>query len=226
MKFGKTYSEYIEKEAANQLAGCSYVEFKRLKKLLKNCPIVHESSSSGDDADSPSTSSCNSSCSGVTGVSCCSTTKKVREGPPKKVRERSPVAFTGGECPSSCPGTAQSILNPSNYRYCYNDEPLLAFVLDWNWKAVVCRVRCQVLRRLMEELSEVVGCFNSRAEQLVKLHMATGLKKYILRRKRNHSEAMIQEGQILINYASMNAIAVRKILKKYDKVLIYPHPCA
>lgn len=75
---------------------------------------------------------------------------------------------------------------------------------------------------LMEELSEVVGCFNSRAEQLVKLHMATGLRKYILRGKRNNREAMIQEGQLLINYASMNATAVRKILKKYDKVLILP----
>jgi E3 ubiquitin-protein ligase BAH len=31
---------------------------------------------------------------------------------------------------------------------------------------------------------------------------------------------MIQEGQTLVNYASVNAIAVRKILKKYDKVHI------
>jgi E3 ubiquitin-protein ligase BAH len=74
----------------------------------------------------------------------------------------------------------------------------------------------------MEELSEVVGTFNTRAEQLVKLHMATGLRKYFLGRKRNHREAMIQEGQVLINYASKNAIAVRKILKKYDKVVFIP----
>lgn len=74
----------------------------------------------------------------------------------------------------------------------------------------------------MEELAEVVGCFNTRAQQLLKLHMATGLRKYLLRRKcklDGNREAMIQEGQMLVNYASMNALAVRKILKKYDKVL-------
>jgi len=56
---------------------------------------------------------------------------------------------------------------------------------------------------------------------LLKLHMATGLRKYLLRRKcklDGNREAMIQEGQMLVNYASMNALAVRKILKKYDKV--------
>lgn len=75
---------------------------------------------------------------------------------------------------------------------------------------------------LMEELAEVVGCFNTRAQQLLKLHMATGLRKYFLRRKcklDGNREAMIQEGQMLVNYASMNALAVHKILKKYDKVL-------
>uniref|UniRef100_A0A8I6Y118 RING-type E3 ubiquitin transferase n=1 Tax=Hordeum vulgare subsp. vulgare TaxID=112509 RepID=A0A8I6Y118_HORVV len=29
---------------------------------------------------------------------------------------------------------------------------------------------------------------------------------------------MVQEGRLLINYVTMNAIAIRKILKKYDKV--------
>lgn len=67
----------------------------------------------------------------------------------------------------------------------------------------------------------MVGTFNTRAEQLVKLHMASGLRKYFLGRKRCHREAMIQEGQVLINYASMNAMAVRKILKKYDKVVFH-----
>jgi len=29
---------------------------------------------------------------------------------------------------------------------------------------------------------------------------------------------MVQEGRMLLNYVTMNAIAIRKILKKYDKV--------
>lgn len=29
---------------------------------------------------------------------------------------------------------------------------------------------------------------------------------------------MVEEGKMLIDYATMNAIAIRKILKKYDKV--------
>lgn len=41
MKFGKTYTEYIERESHSQLLGCSYVEFKRLKKVLKSCPFHH-----------------------------------------------------------------------------------------------------------------------------------------------------------------------------------------
>ncbi len=67
----------------------------------------------------------------------------------------------------------------------------------------------------------MVGCFNTRAQQLLQLHLASGLRKYVLRVKYSlarDSIAMIQEGQTLVKYASMNAIAVRKILKKYDKV--------
>jgi len=31
---------------------------------------------------------------------------------------------------------------------------------------------------------------------------------------------MVQEGRMLLNYVTMNAIAIRKILKKYDKVSV------
>ncbi|KAG0578392.1 hypothetical protein KC19_4G019300 [Ceratodon purpureus] len=186
MKFGKTYTEFIEKEAGNQLAGCSYVEFKRLKKVLKRC-TMQDSASSGDDMDIDSLSSCSPSHSCASDSRACATLgldNKPCSPTKKKQRKGSPAAaFTAGECPSSCAGCDAKFFG-----------------------------------ELMEELSEVVGCFNSRAEQLVKLHMATGLRKYILRGKRTNREAMIQEGQLLINYASMNAIAVRKILKKYDKV--------
>lgn len=74
---------------------------------------------------------------------------------------------------------------------------------------------------LMEELAEVVGCFNTRAQQLLELHLASGFRKYLLRLKSSRPqdrEAMIQEGQVLLSYAFLNATAVRKILKKYDKV--------
>lgn len=35
---------------------------------------------------------------------------------------------------------------------------------------------------------------------------------------RNDQQSMVEEGKMLIEYATMNAIAIRKILKKYDKV--------
>jgi E3 ubiquitin-protein ligase BAH len=76
---------------------------------------------------------------------------------------------------------------------------------------------------LTDELAQVVGCFNSRAQQLLQLHLASGLWKYVIRVKSSLARdpmSMIQEGQTLVNYASVNAIAVRKILKKYDKVHI------
>lgn len=76
---------------------------------------------------------------------------------------------------------------------------------------------------LTDELAQVVGCFNNRAQQLLQLHLASGLWKYVIRVKSSLARdpmSMIQEGQTLVNYASVNAIAVRKILKKYDKVHI------
>lgn len=65
------------------------------------------------------------------------------------------------------------------------------------------------------------GCFNSRVQKLLEIHLASGLQKYILRLRNKHASnqlEMIQEGQNLVSYASMNALAIRKILKKYDKV--------
>lgn len=65
------------------------------------------------------------------------------------------------------------------------------------------------------------GCFNKRVQKLLKIHLASGFRKCILglrgRYANNHLE-MIREGQKLVSYVSMNALAIRKILKKYDKV--------
>lgn len=77
---------------------------------------------------------------------------------------------------------------------------------------------------LVKEMSEVVGCFNKRARRLLKLHLASGFRRYVnwfkhkLRRTR---VAFIQEGKDLVRYAIINAIAMRKILKKYDKVCLF-----
>lgn len=71
-------------------------------------------------------------------------------------------------------------------------------------------------------MEEVVGWFNENAQKLLELHLASGFKKCLTwfkgnNRQRNHL-GLIQEGKDLVNYALINAIAIRKILKKYDKV--------
>lgn len=74
---------------------------------------------------------------------------------------------------------------------------------------------------LLNEMSAVVGCFNERAQKLLDLHLASGFSKcFIWFKGRFHGNhgALIQEGKDLVTYAIINAIAVRKILKKYDKV--------
>ncbi|XP_010518927.1 PREDICTED: probable E3 ubiquitin-protein ligase BAH1-like [Tarenaya hassleriana] len=74
---------------------------------------------------------------------------------------------------------------------------------------------------LMKEASDIAGCFKSRVRSLLHLHVATGMQKYVLRFRRcfaDDTQTLLQEGQILIQYITMNAIAIRKILKKYDKV--------
>ncbi|KGN45481.2 probable E3 ubiquitin-protein ligase BAH1-like 2 isoform X2 [Cucumis sativus] len=66
-----------------------------------------------------------------------------------------------------------------------------------------------------------VGGFNQRAQKLLELHLASGFRKYLLwfkgKLESDHA-VLVQEGKELVNYALMNAIAVRKILKKYDKI--------
>ncbi|KAF7804853.1 E3 ubiquitin-protein ligase BAH1-like [Senna tora] len=93
----------------------------------------------------------------------------------------------------------------------------------------ICTDQCPVcdggfFPSLLNEMTEVVGCFNERAQKLLELHLASGFRKYFFWFKGkcgtgNHT-ALVQEGKELVTYALINAIAVRKILKKYDKVKI------
>nr|XP_023874146.1 probable E3 ubiquitin-protein ligase BAH1-like [Quercus suber] len=73
----------------------------------------------------------------------------------------------------------------------------------------------------MKEASQIAGCFSSRVRHLLHLHVATGMQRYVLNLRRcfrNDQQAMVLEGWMLIEYALMNAIAIKKILKKYDKI--------
>ncbi|KAL5545638.1 hypothetical protein UlMin_005325 [Ulmus minor] len=89
-----------------------------------------------------------------------------------------------------------------------------------------CQSTCQLrdqefFSELMKEASEIAGCFSSRVRHLLHLHIASGMQKYLqqfVHCFKNDEQAMVEEGRVLIEYATMNAIAIRKILKKYDKI--------
>ncbi|MBA0753780.1 hypothetical protein Gogos_021145 [Gossypium gossypioides] len=74
---------------------------------------------------------------------------------------------------------------------------------------------------LMREATDIAGCFRSRVQHLLHLHVPRGMQRYVLRLRqcfKNDQQALVEEGLMLIEYITMNAIAIRKILKKYDKV--------
>lgn len=75
--------------------------------------------------------------------------------------------------------------------------------------------------RLKEEMKAVSSCFNERAQKLLELHLASGFRKYFMwfknKSHRNHG-VLMQEGKELVTYAIINSVAMRKILKKYDKI--------
>ncbi|KAK9282210.1 hypothetical protein L1049_005123 [Liquidambar formosana] len=99
-------------------------------------------------------------------------------------------------------------------------------VLDMPTCSQHCPQHCPVcdgtfFPSLLEEMSAVVGSFNERARKLLELHLASGFRKYLIWFKgklQGSHVALIQEGKELVTYALINAIAIRKILKKYDKI--------
>ena len=78
---------------------------------------------------------------------------------------------------------------------------------------------------LTKEASKIAGCFSSRVKRLLHLNVHSGLQRYIWRVRQcfiDDQQNMVQEGRMLLDYVTMNAIAIRKILKKYDKVSVDP----
>lgn len=75
---------------------------------------------------------------------------------------------------------------------------------------------------LTREASEIAGCFSLRVRQLLHLHVTSGgLHRCIWRMRHcfiDDQQILTQEGRMLLDYVTMNAIAIRKLLKKYDKV--------
>ena len=79
---------------------------------------------------------------------------------------------------------------------------------------------------LLKEASDVAGCFRSKVRHLLHLHVAKGMQRYALRLRqcfKYDQQAIVAEGRMLIEYVTMNSIAIRKILKKYDKVPFDTH---
>ncbi|KAH6766395.1 SPX domain-containing protein [Perilla frutescens var. hirtella] len=74
---------------------------------------------------------------------------------------------------------------------------------------------------LLKEISAVVGFFNRRAQRLLDHHLASSCCKCFIwlgDRLVGNDVELIKECENLIAYASINAIAMSRILKKYDKI--------
>ncbi|EXC19906.1 putative E3 ubiquitin-protein ligase BAH1-like 1 [Morus notabilis] len=76
---------------------------------------------------------------------------------------------------------------------------------------------------LHKDMFEIVNYFNKGAQKLLEFHLASGLQKYVLFLKNklqfgSRQVNLIKDGNHLAAYATVNAVAMQKILKKYDKV--------
>ncbi|XAR69836.1 Ubiquitin--protein ligase [Bertholletia excelsa] len=99
-----------------------------------------------------------------------------------------------------------------------NDNPAASQLCQYE----ACPVCDQIFfSELMKDAAEISGCFSLRVRHLLHLHIASRLHKYLLHVRlcfTNNQQSLVQEGKMLFEYITMNAIAMRKILKKYDKV--------
>ncbi|GFP89903.1 probable E3 ubiquitin-protein ligase bah1-like [Phtheirospermum japonicum] len=152
MKFGETFTEYLQTNQDRFLEKCCHVEYKRLKKVLKSCRR----------------------CRDINNISCADSN-----------------------------GDQENAVT----RYChYNSCPLCDQMF---------------FTELMKEASGVVGFFRQRVGRLLQFHIHNGMQRYftyLCMCFASPRQATAQECRMLIEYVMMNAVAMRKILKKYDKV--------
>lgn len=75
---------------------------------------------------------------------------------------------------------------------------------------------------LEKEASEISSYLCSRVKYLVDHHVPSKLQKRMMSFLqlciKDDMPDMVRKGRFLIEYVAMNATAMRKILKKYDKV--------
>ncbi|KAF9595418.1 hypothetical protein IFM89_000336 [Coptis chinensis] len=155
MKFGETFTEYLNGDQVGFLDKCYHVEYKQLKKVLKSCRNCKALQDSCNDSES---------------------TKVDDDG----------RALTHYFQYESCPVCDQKFFS-----------------------------------ELIKEASDIAGYFSSRVRRLLHLHISNGVQRYMLRLRHcftNDKELMAYQVRMLIEYVTMNAVAMRKILKKYDKV--------
>ncbi|KAL8509584.1 hypothetical protein ACS0TY_016709 [Phlomoides rotata] len=148
MKFGETFTEYLQTNEERFREKCCHVEYKRLKKVLKSCRKCRATGDSSSDNNG----------------------------------EELPQCYLYESCP----------------------------VCDQKFFA-----------ELMKEASDIAGCFSSRVRRLLQFHVQSGMQKYFIFLRQcfaSPQEATTQECRMLVEYVTMNAVAMRKILKKYDKV--------
>lgn len=148
MKFGETFTEYLQAHEERFIEESTHVAYKRLKKVLKSCRRCRDLKdfseiNAEDDPLSP----------------CCEY--------------------------ESCPLCDQKFFS-----------------------------------ELTKEASDIAWCFSSRVRRLFNLQ-DHGMKRYITSFRQcftSPHNGKAQECQMLVEYVMMNAVAMRKILKKYDKV--------
>ena len=78
---------------------------------------------------------------------------------------------------------------------------------------------------ITKEDSDIMGCLRTSVRPIGQHPCKTCMPRQLLHLfqcLKNDQQALVLEGQMLIKYVIMNAIALRKILKKYDKVSKYP----